>query len=97
MSAGVALPVNIVNTSSILVTMAVVCKTNAIAPIALDAAQFICGTSAQSGEATILPLDFDIEVKPYGLITARERALPPSARLLYDIILEESRSQAIGW
>lgn len=95
MSAGVPLPENIVNTTSILLTMAVVCKTNAIAPIALDAAQFICGQSSRSGEATILPIDFDIEVKPYGLITARERALPPSARLLYDIILEESRSLAL--
>jgi hypothetical protein len=42
----------------------------------------------------MLPIDFDINVKPYSMITARERALPPSARLLYDIILEESRKQA---
>ena len=45
-------------------------------------------------DAVMLPIDFDINVKPYSLITARERALPPSARLLYDIILEESLKQA---
>lgn len=91
-SAGVRLPENVVNTSSILVTMAVVCQSNAIAPIALDAAQFICGNTAQAGDAAILEIDFEIVVKPYSLITARERAMPPSAKLLYDIILEESRS-----
>jgi len=72
----------------------VVCKTNAIAPIALDMADFICSQSSQAGEACILPIDFAIDVKPYSLITARERALPPSALLLYDIILQESRNIA---
>ncbi|MGA1804252.1 LysR family transcriptional regulator [Rhizobium sp. HT1-10] len=90
-SAGVPLPENIVNTSSVVLTLAVVCKTNAISPIALDMAEFICGQSSEAGEACILPIDFAIDVKPYSLITARERALPPSALLLYDIILQESR------
>lgn len=94
-TAGVPLPENIVNTSSLLLTLAVVCKTDAIAPIALDMAQFICGQTSAAGEACILPIDFEIDVKPYSLITARERALPPSALLLYDTILEESRQQSL--
>ncbi|MBO9098425.1 MULTISPECIES: LysR family transcriptional regulator [unclassified Rhizobium] len=94
-SAGVALPENIVNTSSVVLTLAVVCKTDAISPIARDMADFICGQSSQAGEACILPIDFAIDVKPYSLITARERALPPSALLLYDMILQESRRAAI--
>jgi DNA-binding transcriptional LysR family regulator len=94
MAGGVPLPENIVNTTSLLLTLAVVCKTDAVAPVALDMAQFICGQGSQAGEARILPIDFNIEVKPYSLITARERALPPSARLLYDMILEESRNLA---
>lgn len=91
LAAGVPLPENVVNTSSLLLTLAVVCKTDAIAPIALDMAQFICGQTSQAGESSILPIDFDIDVRPYSLITARERAMPPSARLLHDMILEESR------
>ncbi len=55
-------------------------------------AKFICGQSSQAGEACILPIDFDIDVKPYSLITARERAMPPSARLLHDMILADSRN-----
>lgn len=91
LAAGVPLPENVINTSSLLLTLAVVCKTDAIAPIALDMAQFICGQSSRAGESCILPIDFDIDVRPYSLITARERAMPPSARLLHDMILEESR------
>ncbi len=95
LTAGVPLPENIVNTSSLLLTLAVVCKTDAIAPIALDMAQFICGQSSQAGESSILPIDFDIDVRPYSLITARERAMPPSARLLHDMILEESKNLSL--
>ena len=87
---GVPLPENTVNTSSLLLTLAVVCKTDAISPVALDMAQFICGQTSQAGEACILPTDFEISVRPYSLITARERAMPPSARLLYDMILADS-------
>ncbi|NTF42823.1 LysR family transcriptional regulator [Rhizobium rhizogenes] len=95
LTAGVPLPENVVNTSSLLLTLAVVCKTDAIAPIALDMAQFICGQSSQAGESSILPIDFDIDVRPYSLITARERAMPPSARLLHDMILEESKNLSL--
>jgi DNA-binding transcriptional LysR family regulator len=94
LSRGVALPENIVNTSSLLLTCAIVCETDAIAPIAIDVAQFLASQSSNASDVRMLPIDFDINVKPYSLITARERALPPSARLLYDIILEESRKQA---
>ncbi|AYG66970.1 MULTISPECIES: LysR family transcriptional regulator [unclassified Rhizobium] len=92
LAAGVPLPENVINTSSLLLTLAVVCKTDAIAPIALDMAQFVCGQTSQAGESSILPIDFDIDVRPYSLITAHERAMPPSARLLHDMILEESRN-----
>ncbi|MGZ2484827.1 DNA-binding transcriptional LysR family regulator [Rhizobium pisi] len=94
LSRGVALPESIVNTSSLLLTCAIVCETDAIAPIAIDVAQFLASQSSNASDVRMLPIDFDINVKPYSLITARERALPPSARLLYDIILEESLKQA---
>ncbi|MBB2673463.1 UNVERIFIED_ORG: DNA-binding transcriptional LysR family regulator [Rhizobium esperanzae] len=94
LSQGVALPENIVNTSSLLLTCAIVCETDAIAPVAVDVAHFLASQSAKASDVRVLPIDFDINVKPYSLIAASERALPPSARLLYDIILEESRKQA---
>ncbi|MEH7835831.1 LysR family transcriptional regulator [Rhizobium laguerreae] len=94
LSRGVALPENIVNTSSLLLTCAIICETDAIAPVAVDVAQFLASRGSNASDVRMLPIDFDINVKPYSMITARERALPPSARLLYDIILEESRKQA---
>ncbi|PWE56968.1 LysR family transcriptional regulator [Metarhizobium album] len=93
-TANVPLPENIINTSSLLLTAAVVCKSDAIAPVAVDMAQFLAGQSSRAGDIRILPIDFEINVKPYSLITVRERELPPSARLLYDIILEESLALA---
>ncbi|MFL5017181.1 MAG: LysR family transcriptional regulator [Rhizobium sp.] len=94
LSRGVALPENIVNTSSLLLTCAIICETDAIAPVAVDVAQFLASQGSNASDVRMLPIDFDINVKPYSMITARERALPPSARLLYDIILEESHKQA---
>ncbi|MBY5769311.1 LysR family transcriptional regulator [Rhizobium leguminosarum] len=94
LSRRVALPENIVNTSSLLLTCAIICETDAIAPVAVDVAQFLASQGSNASDVRMLPIDFDINVKPYSMITARERALPPSARLLYDIILEESRKQA---
>jgi DNA-binding transcriptional LysR family regulator len=94
LAAGVPLPENIVNTSSLLLTCAIICKTDAVAPVAFDVAQFLATQSSHAADVRVLPIDFEINVKPYSLITARERAMPPSARLLYDIILDESRKQA---
>ena len=91
MRAALPMPANIINMTSLLLTVAVIRDSNAIAPVALDMAQFLVGQSSRAGEIRILPADFDITVKPYSLITMRERALPPSARLLYDMILEQSR------
>lgn len=92
----VPLPENIVNTSSLLLTCAIVCETDAIAPVAIDVAHFLAAQHSNASDVRILPIDFEINVKPYSLITAKERELPPSARLLYDIILEESRAQGLA-
>jgi len=92
LSASVPLPQNIVNTSSVLLTMAVVCATDAIAPMALDMALFVASHDSHAGGVQILTTDFAINLKPFSLITVRERALPPSARLLYGVMLEESRT-----
>ena len=94
LSAGVPLPENVVNTSSMLLAAAVVAKTDAITPIALDMANFLVRQGSEAGDIRILPTDFVINVKPYSLITTRERVLPPSARLLYDMILDESERLA---
>ena len=88
---GVPLPSTVVNTSSILLTNAIVCGSNAIAPVARDMAVFIADVGAEAGNVRILNTDFEIDIKPYSLISVKGRALPPSAKLLYDLILQRSR------
>lgn len=90
LSAGTPLPATIINTSSTILTVSIVHHTNAIAPVARDVATLIAGSGSQAGEIRVLPTDFNIKIRPYSLITARGRALPPSAKLLYDLILKQS-------
>ena len=85
------LPDRILNTTSLLLTLVMVAQSDAIAPVALDMAKFVNDTDGLGGGIEILPVSFDIEVQPYSLIMARNRALSPTARLLYDHILEEIR------
>ncbi|GLS29111.1 DNA-binding transcriptional regulator, LysR family [Mesorhizobium albiziae] len=91
MSRNVALPDRILNTTSLLLTLVMVAQSDAIAPVALDMAKFINDESGLAGAIEILPISFDIDVQPYSLITARNRALSPAARMLYDHILAEIR------
>lgn len=90
LSAGTPLPTTIINTSSIIMTISIVRHTNAVAPVARDVANLIAANGSQAGEIRILPTDFQIKIRPYSLITARGRALPPSAKLLYDLILKQT-------
>jgi hypothetical protein len=39
----------------------------------------------------MLPIDFEITVQPYSLITVRNRALSPAARMLYSEIERSMR------
>ncbi|MDQ0321332.1 DNA-binding transcriptional LysR family regulator [Pararhizobium capsulatum DSM 1112] len=90
LSEGIPFPATIINTSSTILTVAIVCNTNAIAAVARDVATLISDNGTASGAIRILPADFHVTIRPYGLITARGRDLPPSARLLYDLILKQS-------
>ena len=90
-AAGVPLPTTVVNTASLLLTVALVCSSNAVAPIARDMAEFVTGKGGGPSEVRILHTDFDIDIKPYSLISVKGRALPPSAKLFYDLILQRAR------
>ncbi|MDW6026485.1 LysR family transcriptional regulator [Mesorhizobium sp. BAC0120] len=78
-----ALPERILNTSSLLLTLVMVAQSEAIAPVSVEVATFIKDEAGLSGAIEMLPIDFEITVQPYSLITARNRALSPAARMLY--------------
>ena len=89
LSRGIPLPDRILNTASSFLTLVMVTRTDAIAPIALEVSRFVTDPDGLSGALGVLPIDFEINVQPYSLITARNRALSPAAQMLYDFILQE--------
>jgi DNA-binding transcriptional LysR family regulator len=91
LSHNVRLPDRVLNTTSLLLTLVMVAQSDAIAPVAVEMAKFVKGEDGLGGSLEVLPIAFDIDVQPYSLIMARNRALSPAAKLLYDHILQEIR------
>ena len=94
LSRGIPLPDRILNTASSFLTLVMVAQTDAIAPIAVDVATFVNSSDGLAGAIDVLPIDFEINVQPYSLITARNRALSPAAQMLYDFIVEQTGASA---
>ena len=85
------LPDRILNTSSLLLTLVMVAQTDAIAAVSLEVATFLKGRGDLDGSIEILPIEFEIVVQPYSLITVRNRSLSPAAQILYDQIRNQIR------
>jgi DNA-binding transcriptional LysR family regulator len=74
------------NTSSLLLTMILVAKSDAIAPMSLEAAKFATQQGGAGNALAILPTESPIVVQPYSLITVRDRPLSPAAQSVFDYI-----------
>jgi len=85
------LPDRILNTSSLLLTLVMVAQTDAIAAVSVEVANFLKGRGDLDGSIEILPIEFEIVVQPYSLITVRNRSLSPAAQILYDQIRNQIR------
>ena len=85
----IPLPERVLNTSSLLLTLVSVAQSDAIAATSVDVAEFL--TTGLAAAVETLPLDVDIEVQPYSLLTAHSRLLSPAAQLLRDAILRRIR------
>ncbi|MBL8582891.1 MAG: LysR family transcriptional regulator [Rhizobiaceae bacterium] len=86
---GAPLPHRVLNTASLLLTLVMVAQSDAIAAVSVEVARFIQGDIG--GAIDVLHADFDITVRPYSLITVRNRTLSPAAELLRDFIMREIR------
>lgn len=93
---GIPLPERILNTASSFLTLVMVTRTDAIAPIALEVSRFVRDADGLGGALDVLPIDFDIDVEPYSLIHARNRALSPAAQMLYDFIVQATDGAEAG-
>ncbi len=81
------LPKTVINTSSTILTLSIVKETNAIAALRATWRRSLPTNGTPLGEIPAMPIRHRIRIRPYSLITAAGRALPPSATLLYDLIL----------
>lgn len=82
------MPDRVLNTSSTLLTLVVLTQSDAISAASVAVSDFLRAASGLNAAVDILPLDHEIEVQPYSLITAANRTLSPAARLVYDAIVE---------
>ncbi|HEY1944655.1 MAG TPA: LysR family transcriptional regulator [Roseiarcus sp.] len=92
-AANAATPDRLVNTTSFFLTMMLVARSDAIAPLSVEAARFACQEGAP-GALALLPTDFAIVVQPYSLIALRGRPLSPAAQTVFDIIRAQALARA---
>ena len=80
---GYRLPQRVLGTSSLLLTLAIISETNAIAPVARSVGEFYTARSGLGGNIRLLDVTPDLAVSTYSLIQRHgERPPPPVARVL---------------
>ncbi|WBU58179.1 LysR family transcriptional regulator [Paracoccus sediminicola] len=82
---GLAEPCNIVNSPSLLLTIAYLAQSDAIAPISDEVAQLLLAPPVSAGFA-LLRMRREIRVSPYFLLSLRRRPLSPLAARLRDSV-----------
>ena len=86
---GMKLPAKVLNTSSFMLTVMTVSRTNAIAPVSTAVARFFANDFGASGAVVELPPVLKFEVEPYAVIRMAGRELAPAARRMMDIVSAE--------
>ncbi|WP_321333209.1 LysR substrate-binding domain-containing protein [Breoghania sp.] len=82
-------PERILSTSSMLLTLAIICETNAIAPIARSAANFYASPNAFGGRIRCLDAGKDMAVVPYSLIYLRGVEPSPAVHRVRQLIRQK--------
>ncbi|QLF68832.1 LysR family transcriptional regulator [Peteryoungia desertarenae] len=85
---GTPIPANIVNTTSLLVMIAMLASSNAIAPMSREVADLLCRQTRTAGLCT-LKVDVEMTVMPYHLISFSSKRMTPIAIRLRELLLKE--------
>jgi DNA-binding transcriptional LysR family regulator len=83
---GIPLPSEIVNTTSLVVMMAYLDSTNAIAPVSCEVAELFAPNAA-AGDLVALNLEEPIIINPYHVISLRSRIMSPLATQLHGLVI----------
>lgn len=88
LDSGYPLPANVTSTTSLLVILAMLPSSDAIAPVASEVATLL--TSDKLGaKLKVLALDRPIQVSPYYLITLKDRILSPLSQTFRSLIISQ--------
>ncbi|PTE21880.1 LysR family transcriptional regulator [Cereibacter changlensis JA139] len=82
---GAPLPRNVINTSSLLMVLALLQGPEAVTPVSQEVAALL---TAGHASLAVLPLQDRITVEPYSLITLRDRRLSPAAARCRDLLAD---------
>ncbi|UJQ94342.1 LysR family transcriptional regulator [Mariluticola halotolerans] len=82
-------PQNTISTTSLLASLAIITQSDALVAVGAEVAKIVAGDAGMSSSVRTLPLKENIRIKPYGLLTLRERMLSPTAQLVHDQILHQ--------
>lgn len=90
---GAPVPDNVVNTASLLVTLALLAEEDVVAPVSQEVAGLLVAT--QPG-LVMLDIREPIAVSPYSLITLRGRRLSPAAVQCRNLLADMLRARRLG-
>lgn len=82
-SHGLAMPRTSLISTSFLVLLSMIWRSDAIAPVAEEAATLLAGERGMTRAIAALDLDERIEIMPYAMISRADRHLSPTAGLFY--------------
>ncbi|WP_206078272.1 LysR family transcriptional regulator [Poseidonocella sp. HB161398] len=93
---GLPLPQRILGTASLLLTLALISETNAVAPMARAVARFFGESRSLGGNIEILDVPAEMAVAPYSLIRRRDQDLSAAAERVFALISHKIRSLEAG-
>ena len=83
---GFPLPQRVLGTSSLLLTMALISDTNAVAPVTQSVGEFYAARSGLGSNIRLLDIDADIAVTPFSLVKRAGQAPTPQAARVLDLV-----------
>ncbi|MBL1420642.1 MAG: LysR family transcriptional regulator [Alphaproteobacteria bacterium] len=84
---GYKMPTQILNTSSVMMTLAIISQSNSIAPVSHPIADFYGDREdGTPGRIARLPIAKDLYVTDYSLISSADRSLSPASEAIFDLV-----------
>ncbi|MGL1922546.1 MAG: LysR family transcriptional regulator [Hyphomicrobiales bacterium] len=84
---GLKMPKQILNTSSVMMTLAIISQSNSIAPVSHPIAKFYENKEdGYPAGISRLPVAEDLHVSEYSLITLSDTELSPASKAMYDLV-----------